>query len=59
MEKFRLVFWVEAVEGLHSDFLNNFFVRLHNDDEGALRLGVQLIKLLLVRLEGLIFINEI
>ena len=58
MEKFRLVFCFEAVEGLVSDFLYDFLVGLINDDEGALSLGVQITKLLLVDLEGIRYGNE-
>jgi hypothetical protein len=43
LEKFRLVVYGERVEGLHSDFLNNFLVGLLDDDEGACIFGVQFV----------------
>ena len=58
MEKFRLAFSLEVVDGVHSDFLNNFLVGLHNDYKGTYGLGVQSLKLLLVGLEGLCFFKE-
>jgi hypothetical protein len=43
LEKFRLVGYFDGVEGLHSDFLNNFLVGLLDDDEGACIFGVQFV----------------
>jgi hypothetical protein len=58
LEKFRLVVYGEGVEGLHSEFLNNFLICLLDDDEGARSFGGQFVKLVLVGLEGLSFIKE-